>query len=111
VTLFGKSRGAIWSTEATVAFWRERNGCEGAPTQVVHTPPDRDDSTRAHGSIWRGCRGAPVGLVRVEGGGHAWPGVGQQLPVALVGRASASLDALAWIAAFFVDDHLPPHAP
>lgn len=104
VSVLGTSRGAIWSTEATVAFWRERNGCEGPPTEFDHAPTEPDDPTRAHGRIWRNCRGAPVGLLRVEGGGHAWPGVAQALPTSMVGRASGAVDALAWIAAFLADE-------
>ena len=104
VTVFGKARGKIWSTDATIAFWRDHNGCADEPIERDHTPADAADSTRAHSQLWRGCRGASVGLVRVEGGGHAWPGAGQVLPRALVGQASGALDALAWIAEFWAPE-------
>ena len=31
VRVFGRNRGAIWSTEHTIAFWANINGCRGAP--------------------------------------------------------------------------------
>ncbi len=100
VTLFGKPRGAIWSTDDTIAFWRRHNGCEGDPVEVATSPVDGADPTRGHSRVWRTCRGAAVGLVRVEGGGHTWPGAGPALPEAIVGKTSSAFDVLSWMEAF-----------
>jgi polyhydroxybutyrate depolymerase len=101
VRLFGKTRGAITSTEATLAFWRAHNGCSEAHEQRQHRPADVQDPTSATSSVWRSCTGAPVGLVRVLAGGHAWPGAPQYLPQSIIGRASGALDGLGWIVDFF----------
>ncbi len=109
VSLFGKSRGAIWSTNDTIALWRRHNGCDGEPVEATATPGDPTDATRGHSRVWRTCRGAAVGLVRVEGGGHTWPSAASALPTALVGKTSGAIDVLAWIGEF-VAPTAPPRA-
>jgi polyhydroxybutyrate depolymerase len=46
-----------------------------------------------------------VVVYTIEGGGHTWPGGVQYLPVSLVGRTSANLDATETIWAFFSRHH------
>ncbi len=99
VTVFGRKRGAILSTDATLAFWRQHNGCEDSAPAVL-LPAVKADGTTVFEQRWR-CAGAPVALLRIDKGGHAWPGGKQYLPQALVGKASAAVDASAWIWAFF----------
>lgn len=85
--------------EEHVSFWAGRNGCEPAWSE---TPlPDRtDDGTRAYVRSWASCD-RPTRFVRVEGGGHTWPG----MPVAFhpsLGRRSLDVDATAEIVDFFL---------
>jgi polyhydroxybutyrate depolymerase len=42
-----------------------------------------------------------VALLRLEGGGHTWPGGAQYLPAMLVGRVCRDFDATAVIWEFF----------
>ena len=94
-------RGAIWSTDRTVGFWSRQNGCAGSTvTQVL---PDRDpnDGSRVIELDYRGCVGAPVKLLRVEGGGHTWPGGPEYIPASLLGTTNRDIDASAVIWSFF----------
>ena len=65
--------------------------------------PDADprDGTRPFLSTWVGCTGAQVRLIRVEGGGHTWPGGRPYLPKALVGRVCLDFEAVPVICDFF----------
>jgi polyhydroxybutyrate depolymerase len=96
-----KTRGAIWSTDASMAFWARHNRCGGG---VRHESlPDRDpgDRTRILRIEHVGCRGAEVALLRVEGGGHTWPGRVQYLPASLIGPVNRDIDGSEAIWAFF----------
>jgi polyhydroxybutyrate depolymerase len=62
------------STERTLAYWRQRNGCTAADAAQAalsdldttdHSTVTRIDSTCPHG--------ADVVLYRIDGGGHRWP--------------------------------------
>jgi polyhydroxybutyrate depolymerase len=96
-------RGRIIDTEDAARRWA---GANGASTEPVRAPlpaagpaPDRCGGTRA---VYAGGRdGTEVVLVRLEGGGHTWPGGGQYLPQALIGRVCHDFDATALIWEFF----------
>jgi polyhydroxybutyrate depolymerase len=101
VRAFGRARGTIWSTEATMNFWARANGCVG---QILQRPwPDADpgDGTTVRELLVMGCPRVRVGVVRVVGGGHTWPGASQYLPPRLVGVVSRDFDATAAIWRFF----------
>ena len=94
-------RGEIWSTDRTVAFWAQHNRCAAPP--AIRALPDRDTSDGSHvvEADYRGCAGAPVRLLRVEGGGHTWPGGIQYLPVTWIGPTNRDIDASEAIWNFF----------
>jgi polyhydroxybutyrate depolymerase len=74
----GSSRfaaGGFWSTEQTLAFWRQTNQCEGADAEATELddrdPDDQSTVTR----ITSNCpAGHDVVLYRINGGGHRMPG-------------------------------------
>lgn len=101
VRVLGSRRGAILSTAATLAFWAQQAGCAGEPQ--TRALPDRDpgDGSVAVSIEHAGCVGAQARLLRIEGGGHTWPGGGQYLPSALIGRVNRDIDASAAIVDFF----------
>jgi polyhydroxybutyrate depolymerase len=103
---FNTLRGAIWSTDRTVGFWARHNRCPTAP--VIAAWPDRDtkDGSRVIESDYRGCAGARVRLLRIEGGGHTWPGGMQYLPAGFIGATNRDFDATEAIWDFF--NRLPP---
>ena len=60
----------------TFQFWQQNNRCS-KETSVTGVP-DRDpsDATRSELMEFRACSPrAPVRLIRVNGGGHTWPGI------------------------------------
>ncbi len=60
------------SVAETLAFWAQANGCEAGPKEV----PMRDrlkDGTYLVRYDWQGCAAA-LRHIRIEGGGHQWPG-------------------------------------
>lgn len=95
-----KERGLVMSTDDTIDFWRQRNGCDEAPsdTAVIDAA---NDHTRVLRTTWEQCRQAHVILYRIEGGGHTWPAGRQYLPRRRIGRVSAEIDGATEIWAFF----------
>lgn len=106
VTVFGKERGAIMATDASVDWWAAPLAC-GAAHEAPLPDRDPDDETRAVRAI-RACAGG-VELVRyrIEGGGHTWPGGQQYLPQFMIGRVSAELDGTQAIFDFFARHRRP----
>jgi polyhydroxybutyrate depolymerase len=100
---FGRRRlGRVLSTPDTVKFWTEKNGCAVAPTVVAEPDRDPDDRTTVRRETYSGCReSAEVVLVRIDGGGHTWPGGAPYLPEFVVGRVSRELDAAQVLWDFF----------
>lgn len=85
-----------------MAGWAEAGGCDAEAVEERVA----DDVTRLR---WEGCAGgADVELLRVEGGGHAWPGSDLSAAVErIVGRTTMSIDATAELWAFFEAHPLP----
>ena len=101
VRAFGRNRGVIWSTERTVEFWANVNGCSGTARSVALPDRDPSDGTITIRHDRQSCPRTPVTLLEVKGGGHTWPGGRQYLPIALVGSVSRDFDASEAIVAFF----------
>jgi len=92
ITVFRDQRDRVLSTDDTVAFWRDRNGCNEA-SPVVASVDQPEDNTSVSISSWTDCKGAPVKLYRIENGGHTWPSGLRYLGVKLVGEVSKDIDA------------------
>jgi polyhydroxybutyrate depolymerase len=65
-------KGGLWSTERTVGFFRQLNGCADQPNESRLPSPEQDASGVTL-MQWTACRGAPVTLYRIEGGAHRIP--------------------------------------
>ena len=78
------STGIKIGVEASLAQWATRNGCDTTTTSVT-LPDAAADGTTTTRVAWTGCAAA-VELLRIQGGGHAWPNGYQYLPQAAVGR-------------------------
>jgi polyhydroxybutyrate depolymerase len=100
-------RGRIIDTEEAARRWAALNGAAREPAQEAlsagSTPAgstkDRCGGLRA---VYSGGRdGSEVVLVRLDEGGHTWPGGAQYLPERLVGRVCHDFDATALIWDFF----------
>lgn len=109
VSVFRKKRGAIFSTDETIRRWRTWNKATQAdkPTQLPDNAPlDGLRTTRLRYTAPAG--GAEVILLRVEGGGHTWPGGRHNLPTALVGRQTRDFEAVPVIFEFFARHRRTP---
>lgn len=89
----------ILAANAVVDRWRALNGCAGDPT--VQTLPGAGDGTSAERVSWACAAGTEVAFMRVDGGGHTWPGAPEILPANQVGPATRAFDASAVSAQFF----------
>ena len=105
VQVLGQKRGAIVSTDATVAWWCRHNGCSGTVQAMWLPDRDRRDGTRVH--VSRHLGPAPVVLYRIQGGGHTWPGGQQYLPKLLIGPVCRDIDAGRVIFDFFAQHRRP----
>ena len=99
VRVFGRTRGKVMSTDATVDLWTKRNGCTDTSVSQVIDPAD--DETVITKMAYEGCTGAPVVLYQIEGGGHTWPGGKPFAPKAVVGPISQDLNGAEEIWQFF----------
>jgi polyhydroxybutyrate depolymerase len=62
------------SVDTSIGDWVKRLGCDAAPTKAS-LPDTAQDGCSAGTERYTGCvDGAEVELVRIEGGGHTWPG-------------------------------------
>lgn len=97
------------SVPETLEFWRRQHGCTGQSARAL---PHRlaADPTRVTIVDWSGCSpGAGLRLVRVDGGGHRLPSLGEALPIpgpAWSGAQNQDLDTAEEIWRFF-GDYLP----
>jgi polyhydroxybutyrate depolymerase len=61
---------------------------------------------------WSACKGgAQVELIRVQGGGHTWPGGTQYLPRLVIGAVCRDFDAVPFIFDFFAKHRRMPATP
>jgi polyhydroxybutyrate depolymerase len=93
------------SLREAVDFWRRVNDASDLPSRT-ELPDRQADGTHVRQDLYRSnVDGVEVLVYTIEGGGHTWPGGVQYLPVSLVGRTSANLDATETIWAFFSRHH------
>lgn len=105
--LFRGAGGETLPVPTTLDFWRKQNGCSPNPT--VDRRPDRDkgDGTTVEVITYPGCRDASaVQMIKIEGGGHTWPGSQDSVPRA-VGNTSGDIDASEEIWGFFKQRRYP----
>jgi polyhydroxybutyrate depolymerase len=105
-TCAGLEGGRKVGVAPTLEGWRVRNGCGAVAAE--EPIPDRDpaDGTTSTHVRYPGCAAA-VELVRVDGGGHTWPGGRQYFGTDVVGRTARDFDADDLILGFF-DAHTAP---
>jgi len=94
--------GKLLSTEATVEYWAEKNGCSDAP--ILDRLPDKapGDGTEVRRERYQNCaEGSRVVLYTIDRGGHTWPGGQQYQPEAAIGKVSRDIAAQDAIWSFF----------
>lgn len=112
--LKGRHRGAggeVIPVPKTVEFWRHNNGCAADPKVTDLPDVDKDDGTTVQVLTYGQCRdGDTVKLVKIEGGGHSWPGTESEPPFfirRLMGPISHDINASEAMWAFFKHFRLP----
>ncbi|MBU6172446.1 MAG: hypothetical protein KGQ60_01495 [Planctomycetes bacterium] len=79
------------SVEHTIQSWIKANGCSNEP-QVVPLPDKADDGMKVIRHTWSGGKnGSEVVLIKIEGGGHTWPG--QKPIMARLGESTMDVSA------------------
>lgn len=104
VTVFGKTRGEVWSAAQTVAHFVSHYGCLEAPTSTTTLDADADDGVHIELERYGGgqCPSqSHVVHARVVQGGHTWPGGSAYAPEFIVGVASQDVDATELFWEFF----------
>lgn len=94
--------GNIRSADSTLAFWAQRNGCDTTAAVVTDLPNSSTDGTTVQRIVNQTCAsGKEATRYTVSGGGHAWPGGWQYLPIPLIGTTSTDIDATSILFDFF----------
>lgn len=97
-----KQRGELIATDEAVRKWCQVLGCATTAEAEAMPDNDADDGCRALRFCHTGGReGSEVVLLRVDGGGHTWPGSSQYLPKSVIGPVCRDFDATAEIWKFF----------
>ncbi|MDP2313477.1 MAG: PHB depolymerase family esterase [Pseudomonadota bacterium] len=90
--------GRFTDVDTSMAGWRARNGCTGTTEEAL--PDAADDGTTATRVSGTGCVADTV-LVRVDGGGHTWPGGWAYLGEDLIGLVAQDFSGNEEIWSFF----------
>jgi polyhydroxybutyrate depolymerase len=98
----GQRLGEVLSSDETVKFWTERNGCPSGSVSKNEVGQDPNTNTSVTKENFAGCLGSKE-VIRfvVHGGGHGWPGGAQYLGERWIGKVSHALDAGQEIVSFF----------
>lgn len=98
----GGNRGAIISTNDTVELWVQNDGCNNIPLKEELPNGDLNDGCVVTQYTWaNGHADSAVVLLKIEGGGHTWPGGVQYLPESVIGRVCKDFEATEVIWSFF----------
>jgi polyhydroxybutyrate depolymerase len=98
----GFGRGESISTDATINIWVKNNECSVSPLIEQIENKDKNDKCTAQKFIYGGCKNnTEIILVKIEGGGHTWPGASQYLPKFIVGTVCNDFNATEMIWEFF----------
>jgi polyhydroxybutyrate depolymerase len=100
--LGAQNRGTVIGVDDLATLYSVANGCTGGP--ISGAVPDRvtSDGSTITSQTWGICTAnSVVKFLRIEGGGHVWPGERTHLPERLVGKGNQDIDASEEIWAFF----------
>ncbi len=88
---------ALLSVVALVNHWRDRNGLTTASTTTAYPNINPTDGSNAELIVYQTGSAVPVHLIRVNNGGHSWPGSG----IIISGNTNMDIDASVEIWKFF----------
>lgn len=92
-------RPEFYSVKHSIRAWVEANGCDNKPNEK-QLPDKSDDGMRVTRKTWaHGRNGSEVVLIKIEGGGHTWPG--REPVVSFLGESTKDISANDLIWEFF----------
>ena len=97
----------FFSVEHSIQAWVKANGCRRPDKPAELKIPDKaqDGTTATITTYGPGNEGAEVVLVKIEGGGHTWPG--RQPALRVLGKSTRNVAANELMWAFFEKHPLP----
>lgn len=103
VTVLNQKRGMVKSMDETLDFWKKVNGCSEEASRYDFPDVNIDDESTATQTTWYNPDHSAwmVSVIKIENGGHTWPGGTQYLPKKLVGTVNRDFEACKVIWAFF----------
>ena len=103
-----KKLGRVLPVERTRDFWLKNNACRAEKAVPSRKDANPDDGTALSREVYSSCAGgSAVDFVKVEGGGHTWPGGLQYLPQFIIGKTSDEMAASDEIRDFFLRHPMP----
>ncbi len=98
----GFGRGTSLSTDESINIWLKNNGCTVTPAVEEMANKDKDDGCTVTKYIYSPCSGnTEIILIKIDGGGHTWPGASQYLSKFIVGKVCNDFNATEVIWEFF----------
>lgn len=103
VTVFKQKRGKILSVNESVKVWRDINNCSIKTEDFDFPDVDKSDDCSTDKRCWINAKNSKikVALVRIENGGHTWPGTNSYLPKKIIGNTNGDFNACNEIWEFF----------
>jgi polyhydroxybutyrate depolymerase len=92
----GLTRTNFYSVEHSIDHWVKANGCETKPTTQKLEDKHEDGTTVIQKTWGNGKHGAEVVLLRIEGGGHTWPGLQPHLKYLGTSTREISANDMMW---------------
>ncbi|QIA09682.1 alpha/beta hydrolase family esterase [Draconibacterium halophilum] len=103
VMVLKQKRGEVVSVDESVRFWKEQNDC--SELAEARELPDiiKTDDCSVYKTVWQNPDDPNIRVVniRIENGGHTWPGTRQYLPTKLIGNTNQDIDGCEEIWEFF----------
>lgn len=103
VVVLNQNRGEVLSVDESVDYWKRVNGCSEKAKVTTFADINKRDGSTAVKTVWQnpGNEQLKVVNIRIEGGGHTWPGTKQYLPRKLVGNVNRDFNGCDEIWDFF----------
>lgn len=103
VTVLRQKRGEILSVAQTINIWKEINQCSQIDKKVNLPDINKKDECTAEKTVYENPANSnqKVIEIKIQGGGHTWPGTRQYLPKGLVGNTNRDFNGCDEIWSFF----------
>ena len=103
VTVFKQKRGKVLSVDKSIKTWKEINNCTKKVSEIHFPDINLSDDCTAVKAEWQNPENPNIKVtaIKVNGGGHTWPGTKQYLPKRWVGKLNRDFNGCDEIWKFF----------